>query len=150
MCPDAYRLARSGPRVRSSRAGSLLGLPGARSWELCCTSNAALATPPRAARSACSCPERDQPTSEVEGGLALHGRTTASYKSGTWRIEHEWATPTESCDCPQPTRCLHLTGNLISTYAVTVAINMPGVPSGLILPAAPGRGVSVTYYARTR
>jgi hypothetical protein len=70
-------------------------------------------------------------TSEVEGGLALHGQTTARYNGGSWRIEHERASPTDSCECPPPTRCLHLTGNLVSTYAVTVTISMPGVPSGL-------------------
>lgn len=70
-------------------------------------------------------------TSEVEGGLALHGRTTASYNGGSWRIKHARATPTDSCDCPPPTRCRYLTGNLVSTYAVTVTISMPGVPAGL-------------------
>jgi hypothetical protein len=70
-------------------------------------------------------------TSEVEGGLALHGQTTARYNGGSWRIEHERASPTDSCECPPPTRCLHLTGNLVSTYAATVRIGMPGVPSGL-------------------
>ncbi len=68
-------------------------------------------------------------TSEVEG--ALHGRTTARYNGGRWRIARERANPAEGCDCPPPTRCLHLTGDLVSTYAVTVRISMPGVPSGL-------------------
>lgn len=68
-------------------------------------------------------------TSEVEG--ALHGRTTARYNGGRWRIERERATPAEGCDCPPKTRCLHLTGDLASTYAVTVTISMPSVPSGL-------------------
>jgi len=68
-------------------------------------------------------------TSEVEG--ALHGKTTARYDGGRWRIARERATPAEGCDCPPPTRCLHLTGNLVSAYAVTVRISMPGVPPGL-------------------
>ena len=68
-------------------------------------------------------------TSEVEG--ALHGKTTARYNGGRWRIARERANPAEGCDCPPTTRCLHLTGDLVSAYAVTVRISMPGVPSGL-------------------
>ncbi|MGH4022190.1 MAG: hypothetical protein ACRDT0_23740 [Pseudonocardiaceae bacterium] len=69
--------------------------------------------------------------SEVEGGLALHGRTTARYNGGRWRIARERATSVEGCDCPPRSRCLHLTGDLVSAYAVTVRISMPGVPAGL-------------------
>ena len=68
-------------------------------------------------------------TSEVEG--ALHGKTTARYNGGRWRIARERANPAEGCDCPPTTRCLHLTGDLVSAYAVTVRISMPGVPPGL-------------------
>jgi hypothetical protein len=74
---------------------------------------------------------KGEATTEVEGGLALHGRTTARYNGGRWRIDQERASPTEGCDCPPPARCLHLTGNLVSTYAVTVTISMPSVPSSL-------------------
>jgi hypothetical protein len=70
-------------------------------------------------------------TSEVEG--ALHGKTTARYNGGRWRIARERAASGQSCDCPPRTRCLHLTSDLVSTYAVTVRISMPGVPSGLTL-----------------
>lgn len=70
-------------------------------------------------------------TSEAEAGIALHGKTTAHYNGGRWRIARERATPAESCDCPPRIRCLHLTGDLVSTYAVTVRISMPGVPPGL-------------------
>ena len=70
-------------------------------------------------------------TSEVEGGIALHGKTTARYNGGRWRIARERAASGQSCDCPPRTRCLHLTSDLVSTYAVTVRISMPGVPSGL-------------------
>ena len=69
--------------------------------------------------------------SEVEGGLALHGQTTARYNGGRWRIARERATVAEGCDCPPRTHCRHLTGDLVSTYAVTVKISMPGVPAGL-------------------
>ena len=71
----------------------------------------------------------------VEGGcdgLVLHGQTNASYNGGAWSVAGQRVTSTPSCDtCPPGTRCLHLTGTLVSNYRVAVTINMPGVPSGL-------------------
>jgi hypothetical protein len=124
---------RGGPQVRNStELVRLLALPGATA------AGSLLHLQRTAGNSAASGLVRlllsgqgPASTSEVEGGLALHGRTNASYNGGSWRIERERATPVDSCDCAPPTRCLHLTGNLVATYAVTVAISMPSVPSGL-------------------
>lgn len=35
------------------------------------------------------------------------------------------------CDCPKKVKCLHITGDLVSDYKVTVTITLPKIPKGM-------------------
>lgn len=78
---------------------------------------------------------RGDPTKvEVEGGcdgLSLHGQANATFNGGRGQVAGQKVTTSAACgDCGEQ-QCLHLTGTLVTNYAVSVAITMPPTPDGL-------------------
>ena len=71
---------------------------------------------------------------DVEGGcdgLSLHGQANATYNGGRAQVAGQKVTTSSACgDCGDQ-QCLHLTGTLVTNYAVSVAIAMPPMPDGL-------------------
>lgn len=71
---------------------------------------------------------------DVEGGcdgLSLHGQANATYNGGRAQVAGQKVTTSSACgDCGEQ-QCLHLTGTLVTNYAVSVAITMPPMPDGL-------------------
>ena len=71
---------------------------------------------------------------DVEGGcdgLSLHGQANATYNGGRAQVAGQKVSTSGACgDCGEQ-QCLHLTGTLVTNYAVSVAITMPPMPGGL-------------------
>jgi hypothetical protein len=77
--------------------------------------------------------EREPSYFSLEGGcdgLHLHGTADAAFSS-KGSVQNQVSRARQGCDCEKGVRCLHVTGTLVTNYAVSVTITMPPVPSGL-------------------
>jgi hypothetical protein len=69
--------------------------------------------------------------SALAGAFSVHGQADATFDGGTGKMVNQKATPSKTCtDCPEG-QCMHVTGTLIVTYHVDVAVTLPEVPDGL-------------------
>jgi hypothetical protein len=71
-------------------------------------------------------------TSVEGGGISVHGQADAKYNGGSWSVQGQKVTTSDACgQCPPGTKCLHMTGTLVTNYSVGVNITLPAVPAGL-------------------
>ncbi len=65
------------------------------------------------------------------GPFSVHGQADATFDGGTGKMVNQKATKSKACtDCAEG-ECMHVTGTLMVTYHVDVAVTMPDVPDGL-------------------